>query len=79
MTIYNQGGAQSIAIAGSLLAEHLGRLLISKSIITKAEAEAIIRAAVADAGGATGQASRDAAPIIENVGRQWSKAADEAV
>ena len=77
MTIYNQGNGHSIAIAGSLLAEHLGSLLISKKLITKAEAEAIVTAAVADAKAATGMASREAAPIIETVGRQWAKAADE--
>lgn len=78
MTIYNQGGPHPIAIAGSLLAEHLGNLLISKGTISKAEADAIIRAAVADAGSATGQSSRDAVPIIENIGRQWAKTADDA-
>jgi hypothetical protein len=78
VTIYNQGRAHSIAIAGSLLAEHMGRLLISKGIITKAEADAIVRVATADANAATGIASRDAVSIIETVGREWSKAADEA-
>ena len=77
MTIYNQGGSHSIAIAGSLLAEHLGSLLISKKLITKAEAEAIFAAAVADARAAVGTSSRDAAPIIEGVGQQWAKVAND--
>lgn len=70
MTVYNQGNAHSIAIADGLLAEHLGNLLISKKLITKAEAELITASAAADARAATGTSSRDAALIIEEVGRR---------
>lgn len=72
MVVYGHG-AQELAIAGSLLAAQLGELLISKGLVTKAEAAAIVAAAKADATAQPTITGASAAKIIEAVGEQWAK------
>lgn len=67
-------GAQELGIAGSLIAEHLGALLVSKGVITKGEAAAIIAAAKADATAQPSISGQNAAKIIDEVGGEWAKA-----
>ncbi|WCS27203.1 hypothetical protein LOK46_10420 [Methylobacterium sp. NMS14P] len=73
MIVYGQG-AQELGIAGSLLAAHLGELLISKGVITKADAAAIVAAARADATAQPTVSGANAARIIDEVGQQWDQA-----
>ena len=72
MIVYGHG-AQELGIAGSLLAAHLGELLISKGMVTKVEAAAIIAAAKADATAQPTTTGANAARIIGEVGEAWAQ------
>jgi len=74
MDLYGKN-APEMAVAGDLLATRLGELLVSKGVITSAEAASVIEAARKDAMGPRGwPTGSKAAEIIEEVGRIWGQA-----
>lgn len=73
MNLYAKG-AQELSVASNLLALRLGELLVSKGVITTAEAAQVIEAARKDALAPPGwQAGPKAAELIEEVGRIWAQ------
>ena len=73
MNVFGQG-AQELGIAGSLLAERLGELLLRKGIITKDEAATVVAAARADATAQPTISGQNAGRLIDAVGEAWAKA-----
>lgn len=71
--VYGQG-AQELAVAGLLLAERLGELMVRKGVLTKDEAAAVVAAARADATAQPTISGQNAGKIIDAVGEAWAKA-----